>query len=104
MTPSIPITKALRLLQELRRVEPPMHSSEAEVLFLVARRPGITQREAMIETGMSKSAISRHIEALGDREGRGYVVAREGLLDRRFHALHLTETGAAFVRGLTAFL
>ncbi|MCV9936117.1 MarR family transcriptional regulator [Boseaceae bacterium BT-24-1] len=104
MQQSTSITKAVRLVRELRQLSPEMSLLEAHVLLTVARHPGISQNAICVETGLSKSCISRHVDALGERKGRGLVRASPTLEDRRLNELRLTEAGKAFVGEITGFL
>ncbi|WP_173046609.1 MarR family transcriptional regulator [Bosea sp. ANAM02] len=104
MQQSTSITKAVRLVRELRQLTPEMSLLEAHVLLTVARHPGINQSAVCVETGLSKSCISRHVDSLGERKGRGLVRASTMLQDRRLSELHLTAAGKAFVEEITGFL
>lgn len=104
MQHSTSIAKAVRIIRELRQQSPEISLLEAHVLLTVARHPGISQNAVCVETGLSKSCISRHVDALSERKGRGFVQAVPTLEDRRINELSLTTAGKAFVAGLTGFL
>lgn len=104
MSAFIPLTKSLRMMQEMRRLVPEMSVREAQVLLFIARCPGISQTDVALETGMSKGRVSTYVDLLGEREGRGFVSVRDTPEDRRLRVLRLTPAGDAFVKRLTEFL
>lgn len=95
------LSKALRLLNELRAQSPEMSVNEAAILLLIARSPSLPQAEVCTQTGLSKSAVSRNVRSLCARE---LIVSRESPMDRRYDWLALTSGGEAFVRRLTGVL
>lgn len=71
--------------------------SEAGVIRIVARDPGISQRELADKLG----AVQSRIVALVDRlEKAGYVSRTRSITDRRMQQLALTETGHTLLTGL----
>lgn len=64
--------------------------AEAGLLRLIAREPGIGQRDASEHLGVGPSRI---VAVLDRIERRGLVERRPGTRDRRRHALHLTAEG-----------
>lgn len=105
MSLTVPVSKALRFLQELRRASPEMLANEAEILLTVARSPGISQHEIAIRTGFGKSTVSRHVRHLSTRKtGRGMIAVQEAADDARRDALTLTAVGEAFVAKLAGFM
>jgi DNA-binding MarR family transcriptional regulator len=65
-----------RLTTYLMRVEPDMTIGKLHVFLFVAQRKDVLVRELVRATGLSQSAISRILAALGDKPHRG---KREGL-------------------------
>ena len=104
MPRTVRLLKSLRLLNVLRAQKPEMTPNEAVVLLSIARRPSSSQADVRAATGLSKAVVSRHVEYLSGKEGRGLVIARVSPLDRRSDWLVLTPAGEAFVEELTGFL
>ena len=64
--------------------------SEAGVLRLIGRNPGISQRAVSEQVGVGSSRIVAVLDRLESRE---LVERRRSRADRRSHELHLTERG-----------
>ena len=73
----------------------------AHVLLVIARYPGLCQREVAERTQIGKSSTSRIVEGLS---GRGLVSATEDSIDRRVNVLMLTDQGHRVVRRIVAGL
>lgn len=101
--PENPITKAIGLVEELRKIDPELPMQVAHVLLVIARYPGLCQREVAARTQIGKSSASRIIEGLSAR-GRGLVSATEDAIDRRVKVLMLTDQGRRVVRRIVAGL
>jgi DNA-binding MarR family transcriptional regulator len=71
--------------------------AQAGLLRSVAGRPGRSQREVAAELGMPPS---RFVPFADELERRGLIERRKNPGDRRLHALHLTDAGAALLVGL----
>jgi len=71
--------------------------SEAGVVRIISRQPGISQRELAGRLG----AVQSRVVALIDRlEQAGFVTRTRGTTDRRTQQLDLTETGRTLVASL----
>lgn len=104
MPDTVRLMKALRLLNELRKQAPEMTPNEAVILLSIARRPSASQMDIRAETGLSRAVVSRHVDHLSRKGGRGFVMVRVSPMDRRSDWLVLTAAGEAFVEKLTGFL
>ncbi len=71
--------------------------SEAAVLRLVGRTPGLSQRSLADRVGTAPSRIVSLIDGL---EERGLVTRARSSTDRRNHELHLTADGQALLAAL----
>lgn len=65
-------------------------ASEAGLLRLVGRSPGISQRAASEQLGVGPSRVVAVLDRL---ERRGLLERRRSQVDRRSHELHLTPDG-----------
>ncbi|KRE04665.1 hypothetical protein ASE61_06990 [Bosea sp. Root670] len=101
--PDIPLTKAIGLVEELRKIDPELPMQVAHVLLVIARYPGLCQREVAARTKIGKSSASRIIEGLS-ASGRGLVSATEDTVDRRVKLLMLTDQGHRVVRRMVSGL
>ncbi|MGW1682568.1 MarR family winged helix-turn-helix transcriptional regulator [Saccharopolyspora sp. NPDC002376] len=63
---------------------------QAGLLWMLARKPGRSQRELADNLGMPPSRFVQFADKL---EERGLIERRRNPDDRRLHALHLTEQG-----------
>jgi len=68
---------------------------QAGLLRSVAREPGLSQQALAAHLGTPPTRVVALVDGL---EERGLVERRRNLADRRLHALHLTEAGAALLR------
>jgi len=68
------------------------------VLVVIDANPGLSQTRLGGALGIDRSTVVAVIDRL---EARGLVVRRPSPHDRRSHALHLSETGAATLRRVT---
>lgn len=92
-----PLSKAIVLVEELRKIDPELPMQVAHVLLLIAKHPGICQREIAARANIAKSSASRIIDSLSAK-GRGLVSATEDTIDRRVKVLMLTDQGHRVVR------
>jgi len=91
----------LRLARELRRETERLGvtASQATLLWLVKRSPGLALAELAAEEGISPPALSGHVDRL-ERAGLLERVRSSG--DRRRVGLRLTEEGARLLRRVRA--
>jgi DNA-binding MarR family transcriptional regulator len=73
--------------------------SEAGVLRLLARRPGLSQRELAHRL---RAQPSRMVALIDGLESRGYVTRRRSDTDRRNYELHMTAAARPVMRQLRA--
>ncbi|GAB3270218.1 MarR family transcriptional regulator [Sinomonas notoginsengisoli] len=71
--------------------------SEAGVIRIIGRSPGISQRELAGRLGSVQSRVVALIDRL---EGAGFVTRTRSAADRRVQELQLTEPGAGLLRSL----
>lgn len=64
--------------------------SEWQVLWSLGENSPITAKSISLQSGLSKTKISRAVKVLEDR---GYVLRKRDRADRRFELLSLTEEG-----------
>ncbi len=69
------------------------------VVYFVGRNPGITVSELLGILRITKQSLSR---VLGNLVRGGFITQSRGVSDRRQRLLHLTDTGTALERRLTA--
>lgn len=69
---------------------------EAEVLHLIRKRPGITQKEICRSLGYDKAAVAREVAAM---EKKGLVVRKKNIEDGRSFLLYATEKAGALKSG-----
>ena len=91
----------LRLARELRKETEQLGvtTSQATLLWLVKRSPGLSLAELAAEEGISPPALSGHIDRLERAELIERVRSSE---DRRRVGLRLTDDGARLVRRVRA--
>jgi len=65
-------------------------ASEAGLLRLIGRNPGISQKAASEHLGVGPSRVVAVLDRL---ERRGHVERRRSATDRRSHEIHLTASG-----------
>lgn len=88
----------LRMLEELRKLDPEMTAQEAQCLLGVAAWPGISVRELAERVGVEPPTASRNIAILGrygrgGKEGLKLIDSQEDPEDRRHKRLSLTAHG-----------
>lgn len=98
MSVSKAIDRLLMVIAEFRKMDPSVQTDTINVFCLIVKHPGITSRQIHDMTGMSQSAISRHIAELSDinwkkEPGMGLVETFEDLADRRAKCGYLTHKG-----------
>lgn len=91
----------LRLARELRRETERLGvtASQATLLWLVKRSPGLSLAELAAEEGISPPALSGHVDRL---ERAGLLERVRSSDDRRRVGLRLTEEGARLLRRVRA--
>lgn len=72
-------------------------ASEAGMLRLVGRQPGITQKAAGEHLGVGPSRV---VAVLDQLEQQSYVERRRSASDRRSHEIHLTTSGTRLLAKL----
>lgn len=72
-------------------------ASEAGLLRLVGRTPGISQKAASEQLGVGPSRVVAVLDRL---EGQGHVERRRSATDRRSHEVHLTSDGQRLLAAL----
>jgi DNA-binding MarR family transcriptional regulator len=90
--------KLFRVLRRLRDKHSDMTMLQGQALFLVAMKPGLSQRQLLAELNCNDSTVARIMALLsdiGDRKGPGLdlVVMKVNPLDRRERLLFLSPKG-----------
>jgi DNA-binding MarR family transcriptional regulator len=90
--------KMQRACQTIRKLYPDMPVTSVSVFLDVVLQPGISSRELMQNTGISQSAVSRHMSILGPYNWRGeeglkLIESIEDPEDRRQKISFLTAKG-----------
>jgi DNA-binding MarR family transcriptional regulator len=67
------------------------------LLLMIEGNPGISQTALARAVGIERSTLGEFIDKFQERS---LVERRGSIVDRRSHALHLTATGTAFVKGV----
>lgn len=106
-----PLTRAMLLIEELRKVDLEMPAQHALVLLLIAREEGITQSEAIQRLGITRSAMQRIFnrlspEGVGNLGLAGYdlIEMRVSPSDARARQAYLTAKGRRLVQSLLHYL
>lgn len=73
--------------------------AQAGILRAIAAEPGRSQQALSAQLALLPSRVVAFVD---DLERQGYVERRRNPTDRRLHALHLTESGAALMTELAA--
>jgi DNA-binding MarR family transcriptional regulator len=95
---------------EFRTVYPDVTATTIEVFLVIAANPGISSGDILKKvSGVSQSAISRHIATLGEYnwkggEGLKLIEAMDDPNDRRIRVSYLTATGKAMAMRLARIL
>lgn len=76
-----------------------MGRAHHRALHFIGRNPGITVAELLAILRITKQSLAR---VLNDLVARGYVVQERGQTDRRQRRMHLSPSGAALVREVSA--
>ncbi len=106
------LARAIRLVRELRQIDPGMTLTCAYVLLLAARHEGRTLSFFIQQTGATKSMLSRYVQVLAGARGsgageggkaapvagHGLLLTRESADDRREREVFLTERGRALAQ------
>lgn len=102
-----PLSKAILLLEELRKHDQEFPAQQAVALLAIAREEGMTQQKVAALVGASKSAAQRIFDKLSDRgvngkPGLALIEVRPGM-DARERLAYLTPKGRRVVKSLTQF-
>lgn len=94
------LVNLFELVEVFRDLRPEMPMQTASIFLAIALRPGITQADLAILTGLSQSSVSRNITSMTTRDrhgkpGLGLVVQRHDPMDGRAYEQHLTKEGRA---------
>ena len=103
-----PITKAVLLMEELRKHDPEFPAQQAVAFLALAREEGVTQQKVAALVGASKSAAQRIFDKLssrgsGNSPGLDLIEVRPGL-DARERLAYLTPKGRRVVQSLLHFV
>ena len=95
----------LRLLEELRKIDPEMQLQTASVFLYVAHNEGITMKDLGDQLGLAQSSCSRNVAYFSKinrkhKEGYDLLVAREDPAERRRKLVYLTPKGRRIVESL----
>lgn len=109
MTVVTSLTRALLLVEELRKIGADMPVSYVAALLRVAEEEGVSQTVLMRRIGSNKSTIQRIVNRLTDRgdggaEGYGVAETRVAPHDARIRQVYLTPKGRRFVASLLRHL
>ncbi len=90
------------IIKEFKSLNDEMPAQQVEVLFLIARRPGVTMAELSDEVGIALSSVSRNLQALGEwhrhgKPGLGLVETVPDPHERRRVIAFLTAKGTETV-------
>lgn len=98
------LTRALRLIEELRKLDEAMPASHSAALMVIAKEEGLTQQEAGKRAGASKSGIQRMFDKLSERglngkDGLNLIEVRLGA-DQRERRAFLTSKGRRVIASI----
>jgi DNA-binding MarR family transcriptional regulator len=104
-----PISRAILFIDELRKLEAEFPTPLAAVLLRVARDEGLSQGDAVRQTGMSKSAMERAYSRLSSRgylgkPGLNLIDVSPDQNDARLRRARPTPLGKRVVQSLTALM
>lgn len=96
------VTKALLILEELRKLDPEMPAQQAVAFLVIARQEGMTQKKVSELVGASKSAANRIFDKLSEKglngnPGLNLIRVEPGRLDSREREAWLTPQGRRVV-------
>lgn len=107
------LTKALRFIREIQKLDPSLTIACVHTLLVAAKHEGQTVSYILRQSAVSKSAVCRYVQDLGvGREysapggkvvpvaGYGLLVTRDRPEDRRAKEVFLTERGRALVAAI----
>lgn len=80
-------------------------AAQAVVLLMIASRPGISQSDIAIATGLTEASVSRVVSIFGDKGDRGngpydIIDARRSPRDPRAKELFLTSNGSLLMANI----
>lgn len=101
--------RALRVVNEFRKISPTITVNVAALLLTIAARPGITSRDLRERLGLSSSGVTRALNTLtlegtGGVPGLGLVDTQRDPMDRRFVLCTMTPRGRHIVDGIAEIL
>jgi DNA-binding MarR family transcriptional regulator len=99
-----PLTRIMMILEEFRKIDPELPMQIALIFVLIARKPGISQKELIQLTGLGRSSVSRTVALLSKELGKGFVTMREDPADRRSKVVTLTPEGERLSRSLEHYV
>jgi DNA-binding MarR family transcriptional regulator len=99
------IRKAIRSIEELRKLDQEMQMQTAMVFLLVAHDEGCNVRDIERQSGLSSASASRNVAALSSfhrkgRPGHNLIALKPSLEDRRSKQLYLTTKGRAVLKSI----
>lgn len=88
----------LQAIEALRDIDPLLPTQTAQVLLVIARRPGLTMQELAQDTGLSQASCSRNVMALSkwhrlNKAGYDLVESLDDPRERRRKVMYLTPKG-----------
>jgi DNA-binding MarR family transcriptional regulator len=101
-----PLLRAIRFVQEFRKLDSEMQMQTALVFLMIAKHEGCQLRDLEREAGLSSASVSRNVAALSQlhrkgRAGHGLVIAKVSPEDRRNRQLYLTAKGRSVLETLS---
>lgn len=99
------IDMLIKVISVLRTIDDVMPTQIAQSFLCVALRPGLTMQELSEQTGLSQSACSRNVAALGEwhrfgKPGYGLVEAVPDPKEGRRKIMFLTAKGRTLMRDI----
>jgi DNA-binding MarR family transcriptional regulator len=82
------LSRAIRLVRELHRLDPTMTLTSTLTLLIAARHEGCTMGFLLRQTGGTKSTVGRYVQDFG--EGRTYKAVNGKMVQVAGHGLLLT--------------
>jgi DNA-binding MarR family transcriptional regulator len=109
--PSLAFARLASVVREVRREYPRMELGQLQILLIILASPAVRMTDLRIPTELTRSAISRTVQALSDtsyllgaggdrRDGLGLVEVAVDPFDARSRIVHATPKGSALGRRL----
>ncbi|KKL50736.1 hypothetical protein LCGC14_2302510 [marine sediment metagenome] len=97
--------KAIRLLEEFRKIDPIMPIQTAVVFLTVASEEGINMSDLAERADITQASCSRNVGSLASynrhkKAGHGLLTSREDALERRRKLVFLTDEGRIFAQNV----